>query len=154
MGGIPIGTTKCTKYKVSYLYTPCNSIAQFLFWSETDVWMPDNLLPINGEGSYQYEIKCIATTSEILIQGLWRISLFMIGVVWWKIDFEWEWKAENREAEVLTVSRGSMQSYILTYSRFGKREPLIALGSYQEWGGWGGNFCVRGTSSDEKVVSM
>ena len=29
------------------------------------------------------------------------------------------------------VSRRSMESYVLTYSRLRKREPLIALGSHQ-----------------------
>ena len=42
-----------------------------------------------------------------------------------------------------------MQSYIPTYYRLRKREPVIALGSHQEggWGVGGGalNFCIRGT---------
>ena len=45
------------------------------------------------------------------------------------------------------VSRHSMQSYIPTYYRLGKRELLIALGSHRGggWGGGGLNSCIRGT---------
>ena len=38
-----------------------------------------------------------------------------------------------------------MQSYMLTYYRLRKREPLIALGSHPEGVGGGGKFCIHGT---------
>ena len=49
-------------------------------------------------------------------------------------------KSNETERQKLYVgrspeSRHSMQSYILTYFRFRKREPLIALGSHQVVGG-------------------
>ena len=46
------------------------------------------------------------------------------------------------------VSRHSIQSYILTYYRLRKREPLIALGSHQEGNG---EFCkLKSTQTEVK----
>ena len=42
------------------------------------------------------------------------------------------------------VSRHSIQSYILTYHRLKKREPLIALGSHQ--GGWWGGALISASA--------
>ena len=50
------------------------------------------------------------------------------------------------------VSRHSIQSYILTYGRLRKREPLIALGSHQKGGGFF-NFCGVGTDFEHPCLA-
>ena len=77
------------------------------------------------EGSYQGETKCIPTTSKILIHYLKHIPLLKI----WR-------NLENMKLNELgrqklgryrsPVSIHDIQSYILTYYRLRKWEPLIA----------------------------
>ena len=44
-----------------------------------------------------------------------------------------------------------MRSYILIYSRFIKREPMIALGSHQEEDGGGALVCASEVPHDRRV---
>ena len=59
----------------------------------------------------------------------------MIRGDWGGNEVEWIEKAEARQTDKSPVRRRSIQSYIPTYSRLRKREPLIALGSHQGGGG-------------------
>ena len=95
--------------------------------------------PSQPRRSYQGEPRLIAVTSELLIYCFRHISLS----VWLETNVENElaW-IEKATTYVRTspVSRLSMQTYILTYSRHRKREPLMALSSHQGGGGGGGYF--------------
>ena len=96
--------------------------------------MLDVLRPVNREGLYEGETKCIPTTSKILIHYLKHIPPLKIWRNLEKLTVN-ELRRQKLGRYISLVSRNSTQSYILTYYRLRKMECLIALGSQSHQGG-------------------
>ena len=101
-----------------------------LYW----YYLIDVLRPVNREESYvcipgRNTMQPIAT-STILIHCLWQGPLLRIGEVQEKIQLNGS-DRQTLGSYRNPVRRCSMQRYILTFHRLGKKESLIALGSHQ-----------------------
>ena len=111
----------------------------------------DVLRPVHREGSYQGETKCIPTTTQgkTVIHNLIHNPPLRIWRKFGNLKKKFNEPGRQKVGRCRSpVRRHSMQSYIRTYYRLRKREPLIALGSHQVGGGDGG---VASFSNDPEV---